>query len=179
MALVPKATYWVITHLNLINLCCSIRQFERKKIVSTTGAEGAASHKKGNLPLYRGTSIYSVIRGTALRIALHFIENIHTVHLCPALKYPSEDSSRSFTSASTGLQCSLLCMGSSMKPALSAKEPIDQNLPGSAAAAFSSPVDRHRLQTDETGYIIAFQKTGVTLKGKLSFDCTTEIPEHS
>lgn len=127
----------------------------------------------------RGTDIYLVIQGTSLRTALHFIENIHTVQLCPVLKYPSEDSSRSFVSASVGLLCSLLHMGNSMKLLLSAKQPIDQHIPGSEAAAFSPPVDRHRLQTDETGNIIAFQKAGVTLKGKLSFDCTTEIPEHS
>lgn len=126
----------------------------------------------------RETGIHLVIQGTSLKILLHFIENFHTVHLCPVLKYPSQDSSRSFTSASAGLCCLLLHMGNSMKPALSAKQPIYQNLPGSAAAFFP-PVERHRLQTDETGNITAFQKTSVTLKGKLSFDCTTEIPEHS
>lgn len=127
----------------------------------------------------REAGIQLANQGTSLRIVLHFIENIHIVHLCPVLKHPSEDSSRSFTSASAGLRCSLLHMGNSMKPALSAKQPIYQNLPGSAAAAFSPPVERHRLQTDETGNIIAFQKTSVILKGKLSFDCTTEIPERS
>lgn len=127
----------------------------------------------------RETGIHLATQGYSLRIVLHFIENIHTVHLCPVLKYPAEDSSRSFTSASAGLRCSLLHMGNSMRPALSAKQPIYQNLPGSAAAAFSPPVECHRLQKDETGNIIAFQKTSVTLKGKLSFDCTTEIPEHS
>lgn len=127
----------------------------------------------------RETGIYLAIQGTSLRTVLHLIENIHTVHLCPVLKYPSEDGSRSFTRASAGLRCSFLHMGNSVKPALSAKQPIYQNLPGSAATAFSPPVGRHRLQTDETGNIIAFQKTSVTLKGKLSFDCTTEIPEHS
>jgi len=43
---VPTATYWVITHLSLINLCYSIRKFERKKIISAFGAEGAAGQKR-------------------------------------------------------------------------------------------------------------------------------------
>lgn len=176
----PKATYWIITHLGLINLCYLIRKFERKKIANAFWTEGTAGQKGDDLPRQkRNRDSFSYPRLYSLRIVLHFIENIHTVHLCPVLKYPAEDSSRSFTSASAGLRCSLLHMGNSMKPALSAKQPIYQNLPGSAAAAFSPPVECHRLQKDETGNIIAFQKTSVTLKGKLSFDCTTEIPEHS
>lgn len=127
----------------------------------------------------RETAIHLIIQGTSLRIVLHFTENIPTVQLCPVSKYPSQDSSRSFSSASAGFCCSLLHMGNSMKPMLSAKQPIYQNLPGSAAAAFPPPVECHRLQTDETGNTIAFQKTSVTLREKLSFDCTTEIPERS
>lgn len=127
----------------------------------------------------RETAIHLVVQGTSLRIVLHSIENIPTVHLCPVSKYPSQDSSRSFTSTSAGFFYSLLHMGNSMKPTLSAKQPIRQNLPGSAAPAFPPPVECHRLQTDEKGNTIAFQRTSVTLRGKLSFDCTTEIPENS
>lgn len=127
----------------------------------------------------RETAIHLIIQGTSLRIVLHFTENIPTVQLCPVSKYPSQDSSRSFSSASAGFCCSLLHMGNSMKPMLSAKQPIYQSLPGSAAAAFPPPVECHRLQTDEMGNTIAFQRTSVTLRGKLSFDCTTEIPERS
>lgn len=127
----------------------------------------------------RETAIHLVSEGTSLKIVLHFIENIPTAQLCPVSKYPSQDSSRSFASASTGFCCSLLHMGNSMKPTLSAKQPIYQSLPGSVAPAFPPPAECHRLQTDEKGNTIAFQRTSVTLRGKLSFDCTTEIPEHS
>ena len=175
----PKGTYWVITHLSLINLCYSIRKFKRKRWLKPFEQRELLAKREMVCLDRRELGIHLAIRGTSLRIVLHFIENIHTVHLCPVWNYPAEDSSRSFTSASAGLCRSLLHMGNSMKPPLSAKQPIYQNLPGSAAAAFSPPVERRRLQTDETGNIIAFQKTGVTLKGKLSFDCTTEIPEHS
>lgn len=126
----------------------------------------------------RETAIHLVIQGNNLRIVLHFIENIPTVQLCPVSKYPPQDSSRSFTSSSAGFCCSLLHMGNSMKPTLSAKQPIYQSLPGSAAA-FPPPVECHGQHTDETGNTIAFQRTGVTLRGKLSFDCTTEIPKRS